>query len=290
LTAGTRPSSADPTILRIHRTSSSDLARDHLVVPWQRWSSYLLFTRPVASPSEQTAQLDRRSRTVVAKHRHSPILQADQVASAFSDNQRKLQKNTHELGRASHPATRQVLATLPLCPYTIAAGVHAPISQPRTLPNAAMGQVFSIAAAKRELEEIREELERERADHAATKQALEGLHSAVDSIIASESPQQSFTTSNIHSIDIAPSSAELNMPQHDPKFEYIGDGKMRFTWGDRPQDSYDFGFQDPLYKYIARHHDRAPVTAIDNGISHRVQQNWLRIKNAPLVKYNHDSN
>lgn len=136
-----------------------------------------------------------------------------------------------------------------------------------------MGQVFSTAAAKRELEEIREELERERADHAATKQAFEELHSAVDSITASESPQQSFTTSNIHSIDIAPSSAEPNMLQNNLEFEYIGNGKMRFTWGDCPQDSYDFGFQDPLYRYIARHHDRAPVTAIDNGIRRRVQQN-----------------
>lgn len=142
----------------------------------------------------------------------------------------------------------------------------------------------SATGAEYELQKIKQELERERAKLTSTKKALENLRSTIDSQVEialahldPESPQRSLSTSKIYTIDIPPSATQMDKrQQHTLNFQFLGKGKMRFTWGARPQDSYDFGEDDPLYKYISRHHDTAPMVAINNGI-HESNQQLLEI-------------
>ncbi|KAH0359572.1 hypothetical protein KCU65_g9882, partial [Aureobasidium melanogenum] len=95
-----------------------------------------------------------------------------------------------------------------------------------------------------------------------------------------EFPQQPLSISDIKSIDIAPSVTQMDKRQQQAlNFQFLGKGKMRFTWGNRPEDSCDFGYDNPLYKYINKHHDTAAIVAVNNSTRESTLQLLEKMKN-----------
>jgi predicted nucleic acid-binding Zn-ribbon protein len=65
----------------------------------------------------------------------------------------------------------------------------------------------------------------------------------------------------------------------------LRNGNLRLTWGRDPEDTVEFDFDDPLYRYLRRHHGNTALPTVHNDLQQRVQQISSRMTNAPMPRY-----
>ncbi|CAD0087549.1 unnamed protein product [Aureobasidium mustum] len=67
----------------------------------------------------------------------------------------------------------------------------------------------------------------------------------------------------------------------------LGDGNLRLIWGQDSEETLEFGYKDPLYKYLRRRHGPTAKVTVGKDIQQRLQHSAMRVTNMTLSKRQH---